>query len=121
MTDPTPTPAPAHFPDLTKASADAVDAARQSDQFAMILAALQAQEIIRAQQQTPAAPPPVVVQQSTAGTAGKWLAVGVGGSMLMITVAFAAVALAVAAAAVALVAVVVYGIWRDVRRGGGRR
>jgi hypothetical protein len=114
MTDPT----PAHFPGLAKASADAVQAARESEQFHMILAVLQAQEMMRAQQQTPA-PPPVVVQQSTAGTAGKWLAIGISGSMLMITVAFAAVALAVAAAAVALVAVVVYGIYRDIR--GGRR
>jgi hypothetical protein len=58
----------------------------------------------------------VAPQQSSAGAAGKWLAIGVGGSMLMVTVAFAAVALAIASACVALVALVVYGIYRDIRK-----
>jgi hypothetical protein len=103
---------------LSKASADAVEAARQGEQFAVILTAVQAAQIVQAQQPTP---PPPVVQQSHAGTAGKWLAVGVGGSMLMVTVAFAAVALAIASASVALVALVVYGIYRDIRSGPRRR
>jgi hypothetical protein len=107
------------MPDITKANAEAVQAARQSEQFAVILAAIQAQQIIQAQQQ-PVPPPPVVVRQSAAGTAGKWLAVAVSGSMLMITVAMAAVALAITAACTALVALVVYGIYRDIR-GGGRK
>jgi hypothetical protein len=106
--------------DISKASAEAVEAARQGEQFAMILAAIQTAQIVQAQQPTP--PPPVVVQQSNnAATAGKWMAIAVGGSMLMVTVAFAAVALAIASACVALVALVVYGIYRDIRRGGGRR
>lgn len=107
------------MPDITKANAEAVQAARQSEQFAVILAAIQAQQIIQAQQQ-PVPPPPVVVRQSAAGTAGKWLAVAVSGSMLMVTVAMAAVALAIAAACTALVALVVYGIYRDIR-GTNRR
>jgi hypothetical protein len=102
--------------DLSKASADAVEAARQGEQFAVILAAIQAAQIIQAQQSAAPAPPPVVAPQSSAGTAGKWLAIGVGGSMLMVTVAFAAVALAIASACVALVALVVYGIYRDIRK-----
>jgi hypothetical protein len=106
--------------DITKANAEAVQAARQSEQFAVILAAIQTAQIIQAQQQV-VPPPPVVVQQSSAGTAGKWMAIAVGGSMLMVTVAFAAVALALAAACTALVALVVYGIYRDIRRGGGRK
>jgi hypothetical protein len=108
------------MPDITKASAEAVQAARQSEQFAVILAAIQAQQIIQAQQQ-PVPPPPVVVRPSAAGTAGKWLAVAVGGSMLMVTVAMAAVALAIAAACTALVALVVYGIYRDIRGTARRR
>lgn len=107
------------MPDITKANAEAVQAARQSEQFAVILAAIQAQQTIQAQQQ-PVPPPPVVVRQSAAGTAGKWLAVAVSGSMLMVTVAMAAVALAIAAACTALVALVVYGIYRDIR-GTNRR
>lgn len=103
--------------DLSKASADAVEAARQGEQFAVILAAIQAAQIIQAQQSAAPAPPPVVAPgQSSAGTAGKWLAIGIGGSMLMVTVAFAAVALAIASACVALVALVVYGIYRDIRK-----
>jgi hypothetical protein len=108
------------MPDITKANAEAVQAARQSEQFAMILAAIQAQQIIQAQQQ-PVPPPPVIVRQSTAGTAGKWLAIAVSGSMLMVTVAMAAVALAIAAACTALVALVVYGIYRDIRGTARRR
>lgn len=104
--------------DVTKASAEAVEAARQSDHFAVMLAAIQAAQLVQAQQQ-PTPPPPVTVQQSAAGTAGKWLAICAGGSMLMITVSFAAVALAIASACVALVALVVYGIYRDIR--GGRK
>lgn len=105
--------------DLTnigKASAEAVEAAKQGEQFAMILTAIQTAQLIQAQQQQIAPPAPVVVQPSSTETAGKWLAIGVGGSMLMITVAFAAVALAIAAASVALVALVVYGIYRDIRK-----
>ena len=100
--------------DLSKASAEAVEAARQGEQFALILAAIQAAQTIQAQQP---APPPVAVQQSNTGAdaAGKWLAIAIGGSMLMVTVAFAAVALAIAAACIALVALVVYGIYRDIR------
>jgi hypothetical protein len=107
--------------EITKAAAEAVEAARQGEQFAVILAALQAAQIMQAQQPAPVPPPPVVVQQSgNAGTAGKWMAIAIGGSMLMVTVAFAAVALAIASACIALVALVVYGIYRDIR-GGGRR
>jgi len=102
--------------DLSKASADAVEAARQGEQFAMMLAAIQAAQTLHPQQPPPT--PAVAPQHSStdaAGTAGKWLAIGIGGSMLMITVAFAAVALAIAAACIALVALVVYGIYRDIR------
>lgn len=106
--------------DISKANAEAVEAARQGEQFAVILAAIQTAHILQAQQ-PPVPSPPVVVQQSNAGTAGKWLAIGVGGSMLMVTVAFAAVALAIAAACTALVALVVYGIYRDIRGQGRRR
>lgn len=107
--------------DITKATAEAVESARQSEQFAVILAAIQTAQIIQAQQTPVVPPPPVVVQPSGAGAAGKWLAIGVGGSMLMVTVAFAAVALAIAAACTALVALVVYGIYRDIRGTGRRR
>lgn len=102
--------------EIEKASREAVEAAKQGEQFAVILAAVQAAQLVQAQQQP--AQQPVIIRESAAGQAAKWLAIGVGGSMLMVTVAFAAVALAIAAACTALVALVVYGIWRDIR---GRR
>ncbi|CAG6392751.1 hypothetical protein NMG29_06545 [Streptomyces cocklensis] len=100
--------------DINEASQEAIDAAKQGENFAVMLAAIQAAQLAQAQQ--PQQPAPVVIQQSAASTAGKWLAIGAGGSMLMITVAFAAVALAIAAVCTALVALVVYGIYRDIRR-----
>jgi hypothetical protein len=100
--------------ELNKASQDAIDAARQGDQYAAMLTAIQAAQIVQQLQQP--ATPPAPVQQQRASDAGKRLAIGVGGSMLMVTVAFAAVALAIAAVSVALVALVVYGIFRDIRR-----
>ena len=99
--------------DISKASAEAVEAARQGEQFAMMLAAVQAARAIQPQQP---APLPAAPQRSSVDAAGKWLAIGIGGSMLMVTVAFAAVALAIAAACIALVALVVYGIYRDIRK-----
>ncbi|MFF7156774.1 hypothetical protein [Streptomyces sp. NPDC008139] len=98
--------------EISKASADALEAARQGEQFAIILAAVQAAQTVQPSQATaPPAPQRQAVEQ-----AGKWLAIAVGGSMLMVTVAFAAVALAIAAVSIALVAVVVYGIYRDIRK-----
>jgi VIT1/CCC1 family predicted Fe2+/Mn2+ transporter len=99
--------------DIRKASQEAVEAAQQSEQYTAIVAALQAAEIVK-QLQAPPAPAPVVVQQQS--SAGKWLAIAVGGSMLMVTVAFAAVALAIASLCIALVALIVYGIYRDIRK-----
>lgn len=99
--------------DLGKASQDAIDAAKQGETFAAVLAALQTAAIVQQLQQPT---PPAPVQQQRTGEAGKWLALGVGGSMLMVTVAFAAVALAIAAVSVALVALVIYGIYRDIRK-----
>jgi hypothetical protein len=95
--------------DISKATADAVEAARQSDQYAAVLAAIQAAAIIQAQQQ-PAAPPVPVQRPSQAG---KWLAAGVGGSVLLLTVAVSAVAVAVAAVSVAICSLVVWRIYKD--------
>lgn len=99
--------------ELSKASQDAVDAARQGEQFAMMLAAVQAAQIVQQLQQP--APVPAVQPPASSG-AGKWVAVAVGGSVFMVAFAFAAVALALAALSVALVALVVYGIHRDIRK-----
>jgi hypothetical protein len=98
--------------DLNKASAEAVEAAKQGDQYAAIIAALQTAAIVQ-QLQQPAAPPVVQPQPSSAG---KWIGIGIGGSVFLMTLAVCAVAVAVAAVSVALVAVVIYAIWRDIRK-----
>jgi hypothetical protein len=97
--------------DIEKASREAVEAARQGEQFAMILAAVQAAQIIQAQQQ-PAPPSAPIPQQSS--QAGKWVAITVGGSVLLLTVAISAVAVAIAAVAVSGSLLIVYRIYRDV-------
>jgi hypothetical protein len=99
--------------DISKASADAIEAAKQGDQYAAILAALQTAALVQQLQQPPPAPAPV---PQPAGGAGKWIGLGVGGSIFLMTLAVCAVAVAVAAVAVALVGIVVYGIYRDIRK-----
>jgi Na+/proline symporter len=96
--------------DLRKASQEAVEAARQGEQFALILAAVQAAQIVQAQQQP--APLPAPVQQQT-GQAGKWIAITVGGSVLLLTVAISAVAVAIAAVSIAISSLVLYRIYKD--------
>lgn len=99
--------------DIRKASEDAVEAAKQGETYAAVLAALQTAAIVQQLQQPPSAP---AVQQRS-GEAGKWIGIGVGASVFMLTVALAAVAIAIAAVSLALVALVVYGIYRDIRKG----
>ncbi|MCW2899168.1 MAG: hypothetical protein JWO67_1433 [Streptosporangiaceae bacterium] len=95
--------------DIRKASQEAVEAARQSDQFALILATIQATQAAQPVQQ-PA--PPALVQQSS-GQAAKWIGIGIGGSMLMLTVAISAVAVAIAAVSVAISSLVLWRIYKD--------
>jgi hypothetical protein len=100
--------------DISKATAEAVEAARQSDQYAAVLAAIQAAAIIQAQQQPVPLPAPRQPSQ-----AGKWVAAGVGGSVLLLTVAISAVAVAVAAVSVAICSLVVWQIYKAAF--GGKR
>jgi hypothetical protein len=49
--------------------------------------------------------------------AGKWLAIGIGGSFLAIALAVSMVAFAIGATALTVCVLVLYGIWKDVRKG----
>ncbi|MDJ1138572.1 hypothetical protein [Streptomyces iconiensis] len=92
--------------DIEKASKDAVEAARQGEQFAALLAAVQA-----AQQTQPAPcqhPPPP--QQ---GTAGKWVAIGIAGTFLAVGLAVSMVAFAIGAVALTTCVVVLRSVWRE--------
>ncbi|WP_432064145.1 hypothetical protein [Streptomyces sp. C10-9-1] len=95
--------------DVEKAARDAVEAQANAEQVALIAAVLQAQQYAR---QQPSAPVPV----APAGGAGKWLAIGVGGSVFLLTVAVSAVAVAIAAVALTVCVLVLRGVWADVQK-----
>ncbi|MDJ0345964.1 hypothetical protein QMK19_30525 [Streptomyces sp. H10-C2] len=96
--------------DINKASEEAVNAARQAEQFALMLAAIQAAQAV---QQQPV-PPPEPVQQSSGGAA-KWIGIGVGGSVFLLTVAISAVAVAISAVALTACLIVLRSMWREYR------
>ncbi|MFP8882554.1 hypothetical protein [Streptomyces mangrovi] len=96
--------------DIEKAAAEAVQAAQQSEQYALLLAAVQAAQ---AQQQTPCHHRPVPAPQSS--NTGKWVAAGVGGSVFLLAVAVSAVAVAVSAVALTVCLLVLRSVWQDIR------
>ncbi|MFP8904797.1 hypothetical protein [Streptomyces atacamensis] len=95
--------------DVEKAAAEAVQAAQQSEQYALLLAAVQAAQ---AQQQTPCHHPAPVPQSSNAG---KWVAAGVGGSIFLLAVAVSAVAVAISAVALTVCLLVLRSVWQQIR------
>lgn len=99
--------------DIERAARDAVDAQANAEQVALVLAVLQAQQVLQ-QQAAPAAP----VQQSSGGGAAKWVAIGVGGSVFLVTVAMSAVAVAISAVALTICVLVLRGLVVDQK---GRR
>lgn len=98
---------------LDKAAKDAVEAASNTEQLALIAALLKAQQITQ-QVQQPAPHPPV--QQPSGGT-GKWLAIGIGGSFLAVSLAISAVAVAVSAVALTACLLVLRSLLRDYQKG----
>lgn len=99
--------------DLSKASAEALEAARQSDQFVIMLAAVQA-----VQQQAPACNHQVPVQQSS-GSAAKWIGIGAGASVFMVALAVSAVAVAISAVALTVCVLVLRSVWQDIQKDKG--
>ncbi|MFF0506843.1 hypothetical protein ACFYUH_25000 [Streptomyces fimicarius] len=97
--------------DLGKAARDAVEAQANSEQVALILAVLQAQQL--AQPQQPPAPPAV----RPAGSAAKWVGIGVGGSIFLVAFALSAVAVAISAVALTICVLVLRSVWQDTQRG----
>ncbi|MGY5069375.1 hypothetical protein [Streptomyces griseus] len=97
--------------DIERASQEAVEAARQSEQFALILAAVTAAQQA---QQPPAAPAPVV---QASGGAAKWIGIGMGGSVFLVAFALSAVAVAISAVALTVCVLVLRSVWQDVQRG----
>lgn len=107
--------------DIEEAAKDAVEAAANSQQLALIAAVLQAQQLT----QQPPAPVPAATPSS--GSTVKWLVIGgvavIGGPFLFMS--FAAAAMAAAATAVALAIsgvalticlLILRSVWRSVRK-----
>ncbi|MET9583640.1 hypothetical protein ABZY10_11070 [Streptomyces sp. NPDC006539] len=100
--------------DLSKASQEAIDAARQSDQYAVILAAVTAAQ--QTQQHAPTCHHPQPAAR-TSGGAAKWLAIGMGGSALLLAVAVSAIAVAISAVALTICVLILRSVWQDIRKG----
>ncbi|MEW2083493.1 hypothetical protein [Streptomyces sp. NPDC005283] len=98
--------------DIEKAAREAVDAAHNSEQLALIKAVLQAQQLTQqmqqpCQHQAPKASPNV----------GKWAAIAVAGSVCAISLALSAIAVAIGAVAVTCCLIVLRSMWRDFQKG----
>ncbi|WP_326592813.1 hypothetical protein [Streptomyces brevispora] len=98
--------------DLEKAAQDAVNAAANSEQLALIAAVLKAQQLT----QQPVTPPTPVAAPS--GGAAKWIGIGIGGSALLLAVAVSAVAIAISAVALTVCVLALRSVWQDVRKNG---
>ncbi|CAL9478470.1 hypothetical protein SUDANB106_03010 [Streptomyces sp. enrichment culture] len=96
--------------EIEKAAADAVQAAQQSEQYALLLAAVQAAQ---AQHQPCQHQHPVPAPRPS--SAGKWVAAGVGGSVFLLAVAVSAVAVAVSAVALTVCLLVLRSVWQEIR------
>ncbi|HZX38108.1 MAG TPA: hypothetical protein VFF37_07220 [Streptomyces sp.] len=101
--------------DLEKAARDAVDAAHNSEHLALVAAVLQAQQLTQ-QAQPPACQHQAPVQQPSGGAA-KWIGIGVGASVLLVTVAVSAVAVAISAVALTACLLILRSIWTDIKKG----
>lgn len=97
--------------DIEKAARDAVEAQANTEQVAMVLAILQAQQLT--QQQTCQHPPAPVQQSSN----GKWIALGIAAPFLAASLAFSLLAAAIAAVCATGCLLVLRSMWRDFERG----
>lgn len=96
---------------LKKAEAAAKEASQDTDVLRIVAAVLATQQ---ATQQTaaPAAPAPAARQHNT----GKWIAIGLAGSVCAISLALSAIAIAIGAVAVTCCLLVLRSMWRDVTK-----
>ncbi len=98
--------------EIEKASTEAVEAARQGEQFALVLAAVQAAQA----QQLPACQHHHAAVPTPPSNAGKWVAAGVGGSVFLVAFALSAVAVAISAVSLTVCLLILRGVWTDLRR-----
>ena len=98
--------------DIEQAARDAVEAADNSQQLAMVMAILQAQQVTQQLEVRNAGPAPQQ-QQST----GKWIALGVAAPFLAVTLAISVMAFAISAVALTICVLVLRGLWADFQKG----
>ncbi|MGW1498939.1 hypothetical protein ACWCQW_10265 [Streptomyces mirabilis] len=96
---------------VSRAAREAVEAADNTEQLKLIAAVLQAQQLTQTQPCQHQAP-----AQSRDFNYGKWLAIGGVACAIAVCVALAAVAIAVAVACATVCLLIVWSVWRDVRR-----
>jgi len=101
--------------DIERAAREAVEAQANSEQVAMVLAILQAQQLT--QQQTCQHPPAPVQSPNT----GKWVAIGVAGPFLAVTLAISVMAFAISVVALTICVLVLRGLWVDMQKSQGKR
>ncbi|MFG2870989.1 hypothetical protein [Streptomyces sp. NPDC048338] len=94
--------------DIERAARDAVEAQANSEQLALVMAILQAQQVTQPVQQ-----PAPVQQQNT----GKWIALGVAAPFLAVTLAISVMAFAISAVALTICVLVLRGLWADFQKG----
>lgn len=99
--------------DIQKAARDAIEAADNTDQLKLIVAVLQAQQLLNAQQQPQCQHP----APKSSPNVGKWAAIAVAGSVAAISLALSAIAVAVGAIAVTCCLIVLRGLWADFQKG----
>jgi len=97
--------------DLEKAARDAVDAAHNSEQLALIQAVLVAQQLT--QQQACQHPPAPAQSPNT----GKWIALGVCAPFLAVSLAISVMAAGITAVCLTACLLVLRSMWRDFERG----
>ncbi|MEU0041400.1 hypothetical protein, partial [Streptomyces sp. NPDC006333] len=100
---------------LAKAEAAASEAAVNSAAVQVALAAVELARVAQAQQ---TAPPPSPVPAASQFNTGKWIAIGLAGSVCAISLALSAIAVAVGAVAVTCCLIVLRSMWRDFQRKG---
>lgn len=105
---------PADTSPVKQATTAAVAASAQSDQYAVMLAAVQAAQTIQQQPQHTCQHQAPVRQPVSVG---KWTAVAVAGSVCAISLALSAIAVAVGAVAVTGCLIVLRSMWREHQKG----
>jgi hypothetical protein len=100
--------------EIEQASREAVEAARQGEQFQLMLAAIQA----AAQQQPAHTHPAPVPAARTSGSAAKWVGIGVAGAFLAVALSVALVSTAIATVCLTVCVLIVRDVWKSLRSKG---